>query len=132
LNTIPPESLQQASDLSDEITTAAANLVDVVDSYAIIRPGVTERTLRDLQLTVDIIHETAQDIKNEPITGSREHTGEVTADVTNEKLGDDEHEDNGEGNGGGENRIGSEERGDERVGSWLKEHNHPSGVVRSG
>ncbi len=64
---VSPDSLQQASDISDEVMTAASNLVSVVDSYAIIRPGVTERTLRDLQLTIDILDETAQEIKDERI-----------------------------------------------------------------
>lgn len=55
--------------------TSATNLVGVVDSYAIIRPGVTERTLRDLQLTIDILDETSREIKDEPVPGEEDDAG---------------------------------------------------------
>jgi hypothetical protein len=65
---VPPDNIQQASDLADGIKIAATNLVNVVEAQAIIRPGVTERTLQDLQLTLDILEETAREVEEEPVT----------------------------------------------------------------
>jgi AMMECR1 domain-containing protein len=66
---IPADSMQQASDLADEILKAATNLVSAVEAHATIRPGVTERTLQDLQVMIDVLEETTKDIKDEPIVG---------------------------------------------------------------
>lgn len=72
------DNCQQASDLCDEISRAAISLVNAVEAHAIIRPGLTERTLQDLQMLVDMLEETVRDIKQEPITGSSE---EMEVDV---------------------------------------------------
>ncbi len=51
---------------------AATNLVSTVEAHGTIRPGVTERTLQDLQFLVDTLEETANNIKNEPIVSFSE------------------------------------------------------------
>ena len=78
---VPSESIQQASELSDEIMSAATNLVHIVDSYGVIRPGVTERTLQDLQTMVDMLDETARDIMDEAIAVDQESTDDGDGDA---------------------------------------------------
>ena len=95
--------------------SAATSLVDVVDSYVVILPGVTEWALRDLQITVDVLHETAQDIRDELFAGYHKEADEVMDDIGDAE--DDEHEDNGDG-GRGEKKPGCDrDGGDERFGN---------------
>jgi len=94
---IPTGSIQQASDLSDEILNGADKLVNIVEAYAIIRPGVTERTLQDLQIVVDILQETVNDIKSESTIGIREEKDEDVAmvdDAVDDEDSEHDYEDN--------------------------------------
>jgi hypothetical protein len=81
LNTVPPQSIQQASDLADEIVNAANSLISTVDIHALIHLGFTERILQDLQVLVDMVNETGEDIKAESGLGSqRNKEGDVDMD----------------------------------------------------
>lgn len=93
---ICPDSVQQASDLSDEILAAARNLVTTVEANAVIRPGITERTLQDLQLMVDMLEETAKDVKDEPVG---RHGGDQDDDE------DPEHDSNEETDSQTDNKL---------------------------
>jgi hypothetical protein len=84
LATINADSIQQASDLTDDIMSAANNLVNTVEANATIRPGVTERTLWELQVVVDVLNETARDVKDEPVPGYSE--GENDGDTNDDRL----------------------------------------------
>lgn len=96
LTMICPDSVQQASDLSDEILAAARNLVTTVEANAVIRPGITERTLQDLQLMVDMLEETAKDVKDEPVG---RHGGDQDDDE------DPEHDSNEETDSQTDNKL---------------------------
>ena len=65
LSAIAPDSIEQASELGEEVRNAALRLVNAVENNAIVGPGVSERTLTDLQTTIDVLNGVAQDIQKE-------------------------------------------------------------------
>lgn len=107
LTRIPPESLQQASDLSAEISSAATKLANIIEAHAIIRPGVTERTLQDLQVVVDVLQGTANDIKDEAaVRPCEDKDGDV--DMDDDAGGKEDDGENAKDDGGEDNVAGEQ------------------------
>ena len=92
--TISPDSIQQASDLSDQILSAATTLVATVEANAVVRPGFNERTLQDLQVMVDMLEETTKDVKDEPVSGVQDGKGEDFGNDRNDNSEYDSNDDN--------------------------------------
>jgi hypothetical protein len=66
------DSIQQASDLADEIAAAVNRLVSAVEATGLIHEGVTERTLQNLQMMLDCLTETTEEIHDESVTGPQQ------------------------------------------------------------